>query len=150
MRVGYNGANPCIKRVAGDQFSGLSRLHLQDLTPGAALHVESRERVSVTPTRRPVVWSEGTCAFTLDAFCDEMGLRPQGIKIDVDGTEPEVLEGGSKTLASDTLRSVMIEIPADEGARRACERFLTAAGLRPAWQDPSGTTPNEVWARDGA
>jgi hypothetical protein len=104
----------------------------------------------VTPTHRPVVWREGTCAFTLDAFRDETQLWPQGIKIDVDGTEPAVLEGGPRTLASVTLWSVMIEILDEEGARRACERFLTAAGLRPAWRDPSGKTPNEVWARDGA
>lgn len=129
---------------------GVSRLHVQDLTPGAALHTESREPLSVTRAHRSVVWHEGTCTFTLDAFCDETGVRPQGIKIDVDGTEPEVLEGGSRTLALATLRSVMIEVPAEEGARRACERFLAAAGLSRAWWDPSGATPNEVWARDGA
>lgn len=129
---------------------GLSRLHIQDLTPGAALHVESREPVRVTRTRCPVVWHEGTCTFTLDAFCDETGVQPEGIKIDVDGTEPEVLEGGGRTLGSPALRSVMIEMPADEDGRRACERLLAEAGLRCAWFDPSRATPNEVWARDAA
>jgi FkbM family methyltransferase len=129
---------------------GLSRLHLQDLTPGAALHVESREPVRMTPTRRPVVWSEGTCVWSLDAFCAEMDTWPHAIKIDVDGNEPEVLEGGAKTLAAGTLRSVMIEMPADPGARRACDERLADAGLRRAWHDPSGVTPNEVWVRDDA
>jgi FkbM family methyltransferase len=129
---------------------GLSRLHVQDLTPGAALHVESRDPVRITRTHRPVVWREGTCAFTLDAFCDEAGVQPQGIKLDVDGTEPEVLEGGARTLKAALLRSVMIEMPADAEGRRMCERLLVEAGLRRAWCDPSGGTPNEVWARDDA
>jgi hypothetical protein len=44
----------------------------------------------------------------------------------------------------------MIEMPADEEGRGACERSLAGAGLRRAWSDPSRATPNEVWARDDA
>ena len=37
---------------------------------------------------------------SIDAYCDEQGLRPDVIKIDVEGAELGVLEGARKTIAS--------------------------------------------------
>lgn len=129
---------------------GLSRLHIQDLTPGAALHTESTTSLVVTCAQRPVVWREGIAAITLDAFCEETGLQPNGIKIDVDGTEPAVLAGGKRTLESTALRSVIIEFPADRLSREQCEKLLRAAWLQREWSDPSGRSKNELWVRDGS
>jgi FkbM family methyltransferase len=129
---------------------GLSRVHVQDVTPGAALHSESREEVSVTRSQRPVSCREGTCTYTIDAFCAEVALEPHCLKIDVDGGEPEVLEGAASTLRSARLRSVMIEIPGEAAARRTCERLLAGGGLHRKWRDPSGQSLNEVWVREPA
>jgi len=130
--------------------SGISYLYIQDLTPGAALHTESKEPLSLTLTQHPVVWREGICTFTLDAFCDETSLQPNCLKIDVDGTEPKVLEGAARTLASPQLRSLMIEMPQESGARNACEKLLDSAGLRCEWRDPLLKSPNEIWVRNCA
>lgn len=127
--------------------SGVSRLHIQDLAPGSALHTESEATLDRTLAGRPVVWREGICTLTLDAFCDHTALKPQAIKLDVDGTEPRILAGGARTLRSPRLRSLMIEMPGDRAARLAYEQQLAAAGFRRVWHDASGKSPNEVWGR---
>lgn len=134
--------------VALSDRSGVSRLHLQDLSPGAALHTESVDRIERTLAGRSVVWHEGIAVMTLDAFCEETGLQPQAVKLDVDGTEPRILAGARRMLASPALRSVILEMPEDQAARRACEERLASAGLTRWWHDPSGRSQNEVWERE--
>jgi len=136
-----------IYSVAFSSRSGPSFLHVQDFTPGAALHAESPNRLTRTIMGRPVVGREGVWVLTLDSFCEQTGLQPTGLKIDVDGTEAEILKGGGRTLGSSTLRSVIIEPPPDEPGRRACEVLLHQAGLRLHWRDPLGQSSNEVWVR---
>ena len=135
--------------VALSDRSGVSRLHIQDLAPGAALHTESRVLLEQTRSGRAVLWREGICTLTLDAFCEETGIVPQAIKLDVDGTEPQVLVGARRTLASPTLCSLLIELPSPPESRRTCEQLLRDAGLQCQWRDPQGMSPNQVWARGG-
>lgn len=136
--------------IAFSNRSGLSYLHIQDFTPGSALHTESRNPLDVTRAQKPVVWREGIYTLTLDEFCAERGLQPTYIKIDVDGSEPEVLEGGIQTLALPQLYSIIIEVPGEKGKNNACEQMLVNAGLRRMWQDPLGRSPNEVWVGDSS
>jgi|SRR5947209_13256022 len=59
----------------------------------------------------------------LDDLVERFGLAPpQHLKLDVDGTEAEVLAGGDRILASSSLRSVMVEM---EGGRdgKAADRL---------------------------
>lgn len=98
--------------------------------------------------QHPVVWREGICTITLDAFCDETSLQPNCLKIDVDGTEPKVLEGGVGTLRSPSLLSLIIELPEERSARTACEQILLGAGLHRECRDSPARTPNEVWVRN--
>lgn len=127
--------------VAVSDRSRLSYLHVQDLTPGAALHTESREARAATD--RPTVCREGVFGQTLDDFCEETGVVPHCLKIDVDGNEPKVLAGAQRTLRTTTLRSVLIELPADPAARTECESQLSRAGFSEAL---SGSG-NSVWSR---
>ena len=56
--------------------TGLSYLHLQDLTPGSAKHTASRNFLEQTAEKCPVIWREGICTYTLDQFCAETkGLK---------------------------------------------------------------------------
>jgi FkbM family methyltransferase len=107
---------------------GVSRLQVQDLTPGSALHTESRESLTETLQSCPVILREGIGATTLDAFCEETGLQPNCLKIDVDGTEPLILEGGIRTIRSPQFRSLIIELPEPQMRERATRR-LEEAGL---------------------
>lgn len=110
---------------------GLTRVHVQDLTPGAALHTVSTHRIERTRTGKPVVWTEGIYAMTLDRFCEQRSIWPNALKIDVDGTEPEILAGARKALQEPALRSVCIELPEDGRSADACLRILADCGLRP-------------------
>ena len=132
--------------IALGNRTGISQLHIQDLTPGAALHTESPETLAVTRTHKPVIWKEGICTFTLDAFCEATGVTPHCLKIDVDGTEVEILEGASRTLRSPALRSLIIEMFGGPAVREACAQRLQAAGLRREWVHSKDG--NEIWVRD--
>jgi FkbM family methyltransferase len=125
--------------------SGPSMLHIQDLTPGAALSTEAAESLTVTKTGHPVVAREGTYAVTLDRFCSEVQMQPNCIKIDVDGTEQAILAGAAETLAHSSLHSVIIELPDERSALQNCTQRLEAAGLELEWKAEG--CPNQIWSR---
>ena len=131
--------------IALGNRNGVSRLHIQDVTPGAALHTEARSPLTETRTHHPVVWREGVCTMTLDAFCEEVGVQPQAIKLDVDGTEPEILEGAAQTLRNPSLRSVLMEMFGDLAMQRTCASLLGAAGFQKQTATHQGY--NEIWAK---
>ncbi|MBI2870173.1 MAG: FkbM family methyltransferase [Candidatus Omnitrophica bacterium] len=126
---------------------GVGHLYIQDNTPGAALHTVSDGPLHRTRAGRPVRWAEGVYMLTLDEFCEELNLRPNAVKIDVDGTEPEILAGARKTLNLPELRSVLLELPSDRTTREASVHALEAAGMVCSWRDTGGLSPNEVWSR---
>ena len=135
--------------IALGSRTGISRLHIQDTTPGAALHTESKETLDQTRTHKPVVWREGVYAMTLDAFCEETRITPDCVKMDVDGTEREILDGARQILRTPTLRSMIMEMFGGPEVREACAQVLQGNGLRRAWADP-GKSDNEIWVREGA
>ncbi|MBI3332739.1 MAG: FkbM family methyltransferase [Candidatus Omnitrophica bacterium] len=135
-----------IYAVALGKDRGLSHLHLQDLTPGAALNSESRSPLAMTRSHLPVVWREGIYVMTLDGFCEETGLMPSTIKLDVDGNEGEILEGGARVLRSRELKSILVESE-DPAGRERSSRFLSEAGFRLRWRDPSSRSSNQIWVR---
>ena len=76
------------------------------------------------------VFDQGALAYRMDDFRETFGLaQPHHIKIDVDGVESQILEGGPKTLAA--VKSVIMEVEGDNAAHAGerLERFLFAAGL---------------------
>ena len=129
---------------------GVSYLHLQDWSPGAALHTEFPRLLTMTQAGRPVLGREGISTMTLDAFCEQTGWAPHCMKIDVDGGELQILEGGRCTLRAPAFRSLLIELSGEPPLRQPCVRQLEEAGLRCQWRDATGRTSNEVWAREGA
>lgn len=131
--------------VALGDKAGISYLHIQDFSPGAALHTLSREPITMTRTRFPVIWKEGVWSMALDQFCAETGLCPNGIKLDVDGSELEILEGALQTLRAPSMRSILVE--SEDPQRSRCGGLLREAGFKLLWEDSTGRSPNEVWGR---
>jgi FkbM family methyltransferase len=129
----------------GDR-TGLSRLHVQDLTPGAALHTESAGHLLVTDSGERVVLAEGTWAMKLDDFCEQAGLWPNALKIDVDGGEGRVLAGAKETLSRPELRSVLLEAGA-AGLRPEAYDLLRHAGFSRDDTVQRSEAVNEVWVR---
>ena len=135
-----------IYSVGISNFVGLSRLHLQDLAMGSAAHTESKERITLTDEGYQVVWSEGIFSVTLDYLCEELSVVPDAIKIDTDGNEDKILEGGAATLSNTKLRSLIIEIPNDRRKSKACYDMLKSAGFCEVEYD-MGKSRNEIWVR---
>ena len=126
--------------------TGLSRLHVQDLTPGAAMHTESGTALTTTETGQRVVWSQGTWAVTLDDFCAQAGLWPNAMKVDVDGGESRVVAGATDTLSRAGLRSLIIE-GGEGGLPPGIREKLRHVGLRPVELPLPSDAGNEVWVR---
>ena len=56
-------------------------------------------------------FKQGILGFTIDEFIEKFDPDfPNHIKIDVDGTENKIIEGGSKTIADPRLKSILIEL----------------------------------------
>lgn len=70
-----------------------------------------------------------------DALCQEFGIRPEVVKIDVEGFEYDVLEGFGEELSSVELLIVEMNEKADERSHgeRDVHALLTAAGLSGPW-----------------
>jgi len=112
--------------VAVSASSGLVDLHYTSLDVAAAFHITGDRRPLYG---RDVVRTERVLSFRLDDLVAQLGVpAPNHVKIDVDGTEDEVLFGGAETLGSPALRSVMIEI--EDGTEERVLELTEAAGLR--------------------
>jgi len=132
--------------IALGDGDGLSTLHLQDTTPGAAVHTESRDDIATTAEGYAVTWREGIATATLDSACAHLNMVPAALKIDTDGNEAKVLAGGKLTLADPRLRAVTLEMPPAARDQETCRALLRDAGFALAWSRP--TARNQTWVRE--
>jgi len=134
-----------IYSIALGNENGISHLHIQDATPGAALHTVSRSNLDVTYEGKKVIWKEGVATMALDHFLREAGLKANFIKIDVDGNEKEILEGACQTLSLPDLKSVLIEISDKEEMGIDCKKILEDARFKNVFSEDRNW--NYVWNR---
>lgn len=93
---------------------GIAELHLSEFLEGAALHAV--HRLAEASDQRPA-HRQGVLVSSLDELKGRFSLpAPTHIKIDVDGLEPAIVHGAALTLADQRLRSILIEINADQDA----------------------------------
>lgn len=116
--------NRCGARVqafclAASGRTRLGSLNLSGTEVGAVLNsFESTEDCLGRPL--DIRFSQSTLGFALDDFRRLFDLPPPNyLKIDVDGTEEEILDGAVATLRDPALRSVLIELEEAETARKA-------------------------------
>lgn len=128
----------------------ISYLHVQDFTPGAALHSVSRQDVSHTKEGKRVVGKEGICVLSLEKFCSMLVIQPNFIKIDVDGDEENILEGAKFILGSPFLKSLLIEIGSKVNGQNYCEDLLKQAGLQKSPHVHSNNCANQIWVRNSS
>jgi FkbM family methyltransferase len=122
-----NGMGDCIHPVAC-AFSakgGVSWLYCSSIEFGAACHsleapVQLRE-IPFVPELRQLV-----PVYTLDQLVQMLGQTPNHIKIDVDGIEPQIIDGASSTLHNPALRSVLVELGDTSEDQRVTQSFLEA------------------------
>jgi FkbM family methyltransferase len=102
---------------------------------------------------RPIaaVFRQGMLGFSIDGLCRQFGLpAPNYLKIDVDGIEERILAGARHTLADPRLRSVLLELEAQETPRNLrLVAALEAAGFHLAARGPHsrGGSRNGIFER---
>lgn len=97
----------------------LGSLNLSDNEVGSAFNLFETSEDCFGRTLDPA-FSQSTIGFTADEFRRLFGLpAPNYLKIDVDGTEAQILDGAAAMLADPALRSVLIEIEEAETPRSA-------------------------------
>jgi FkbM family methyltransferase len=118
--IKLNGASQCISpfQVALSDETSLIDLHYQNLETGGALHALGNP-IDFKGERFEPVFSLPTLSYRLDDFVAQFGLpKPNHIKMDVDGLEFDILQGGDKTLSHTGLQSILLEIEGNEDPKR--------------------------------
>ena len=117
--------------VALDRTCRLDLMQMRDETIGTALHTFGAPVDYKGDKFRPA-WQQGAVAVSIDMLVSRFEAPfPTHIKIDVDGLEVAVIEGGRHTFADPRFQSVLVEVNlADEHEVRTISRVLEAANLR--------------------
>lgn len=148
--------NNCAGRVVplhvalGEQTS-LTGFNYRSLTAGTALHtlgpaVDHREQAFQPVFVQPIL------SYRLDDLVETFRLEPPNcIKLDVDGVELGILRGATRTLASPSLRSIIVEVEVDLASSEDIVTLLAAAGFRCAARHKHAKqvgTANYVFTRE--
>ncbi len=107
--------------------SAIEFLQLHGLESGAALHALG-EPVDWRKNRFVPKFEQSVMAFTLDEFMERFGVpQPNHVKLDVDGNEPKILQGGRRTFSNPALKSLLIEMNEND---RSLVGLIESCGLR--------------------
>lgn len=126
-----NGAAEVIVpfQVALSDQTSIAAFHYQNLVPGGALHALGAP-VDQDGRRFQPVFTLPTLSYRLDDFVRQFGLpMPNHIKIDVDGTEYQILKGSEEILALPELRSILLEANEEREGADEIVRLLEENGL---------------------
>lgn len=114
-------------QVALSDQTALASFSYSTVEAGGAQHTGVRDAKGLVPTVRQQV----LLSFRLDDFIQMFGLRlPTHMKIDVDGSELEVLRGAKGTLGSTCLRWILVEVHKRESNLHAIRMLLEEYGFR--------------------
>jgi len=97
----------CAGNLDYDGFSVLNIAHNRDVGPGGSCHTVDEEK-NFDLSRMSVAFKQGINTVMLDTFCKQMNIVPDHIKMDVDGLEHRVINGGLETIQK--ARTVIIEL----------------------------------------
>lgn len=111
--------------------TGLGAMNLATPAAGMAMAQFGKPGEASPYWDGPVSATHGMVGFTIDDFVARFEPPfPTHVKIDVDGLEPDILEGAAATLADARVRSVMAEVSlTDEQARGRSLAALEKAGF---------------------
>jgi FkbM family methyltransferase len=131
--IDTNGRQDAIQAycVAFSERTILATLNMGDASAGGFPNAFGAERnadgEAVTTVAR-----QAAIGFSIDDFRATFALpAPNYLKLDIDGIEDKVLEGGARTLADPALRGIMVEMTSGASKRNAgTEAALARAGFR--------------------
>ena len=117
--------------IAFNNVSRLDHFHMGNTEFGSALHSFSQ----VTDWQgKPfsAEFKQGMIGFAIDEFIQKFDPKfPTYIKIDVDGIEHKIVEGGRQTLADSRLKSLLVELDDNQPEiTRPVITMIEQAGLK--------------------
>ncbi|MDQ4096705.1 MAG: FkbM family methyltransferase [Actinomycetota bacterium] len=135
--------------IALGEENGRSVLNYHSLVAGTALHAVGSNVSFQNKTFDPV-YRQQIFVFSLDDLVLNWGFEmPTHMKIDVDGTELDVLLGARKILGDPQLRTVLVEVCHDRGHAEDIHELMTASGFvveSEVYLQP--TVSNRVYTRE--
>lgn len=123
--------------------SGLGLLHATSRGPGYSAHTFSGPGEDTAPPQHPIVLSQPVLSFRLDdlaSWSNGAIPPPNHIKLDVDGTEGDVLQGARATTALPSFRSLLLEM--DEDREAALTEIAREIGLEMAERLDTKASPS--------
>jgi FkbM family methyltransferase len=122
---GVSNVTPCSFPLSDRQ--AFEHLYVYDLRPGSALHSLGGPSAF---RDGPESLRQGTLGVSLDALARDAQLPvPSLLKLDVDGNEEKILDGGTGLLRSGRLRSILLEATVRKGEEVSwAERKLSEFG----------------------
>ena len=117
--------------IAFNDVTSLDQFHMSNTEIGSALHSFSRATDWQGKSFSPK-FKQGVIGFSIDEFIKNFSTQfPTHIKIDVDGIENKIVEGGRETIADPRLKSILVEL--DENQPELIRPVISAieqAGLK--------------------
>ena len=105
--VGNRVTAYCAGNLDYDGFSVLNIAQDRDVGPGGSCHTVEEEK-NFDLTNMKVTFKQGINTVMLDTFCKQMNIIPDHIKMDVDGLEHRVINGGVESIQK--AKTVIIEL----------------------------------------
>jgi FkbM family methyltransferase len=116
--------------LALDRTDRLDAMQMRDQVIGTALHTFGEAKDYKGDAFTPA-WRQGALALSIDTLVEQFAATfPNHIKIDVDGLETAVVQGGARTLLDPRLQSVLVEVDLNDAAEvGAIASVLEDSGL---------------------
>lgn len=107
------------------RFSGSTALNYHSLEIGASRHILGDDLGVAERPLRPV-FRQSVLAFNVDDLISQFDFPvPNHIKLDVDGTELEILIGAERTLQNPAVKSLLVEVNLNNGQAERVKTFLS-------------------------
>lgn len=115
--------------IALGRETGMATLNYWSLDSGASMHAVGRS-VDYAGREFEPVYRQQVMVHSLDDLVERYGFPvPQLIKIDVDGTELDILVGAQRVLEDRRVRSLMIEVSEGKGESEEVFDLLRKSGF---------------------
>jgi len=123
--------------LAISDHDGYGSLFLSATYAGKSLNNFGQSRPHENPLWNATI-PQAAITTTLDRFVAETGVMPNHIKVDVDGLEPQIVDGAIHVLSDPSVRSIMLELDKNDEKHMSVMPKLSALGFKRYEEDEAG------------
>jgi FkbM family methyltransferase len=131
----------CFNLALSDRDS-IDHLYLSSFLSGSAINC-IRSPIDEHGKSFNPVYRQGVVSCALDSFLAGSKDFPSHIKIDVDGLEPDIINGSASTLKDPRLKSILIELNEELTQHTELVKIIEAGGFKLRHKKHAGMFENE-------